>query len=105
MRLLPAKLLQLVFGSDEPDCGVTQEDSRNRRRNPHTLTGYKGLWRDKKTGKHWVKIHFEGRRIHLGPFATAIEAAPAYDRKAKELFGPFARLNLPEEHPEHNGTA
>jgi hypothetical protein len=29
--------------------------------------------------------------LHLAP----IEAAKAYDRKARELFGPFARLNFP----------
>jgi hypothetical protein len=75
------------------------ENTRNRRVNPNTSTGFKGVWRDKKTGKCWAQIYFEGKPIRLGSFATAVEAARAYDRKAIELFGQFARLNFPEEHP------
>lgn len=37
-----------------------------------------------------------GRQIYLGSFKTAEEAARAYDIKAKELHGEFARLNFPE---------
>jgi hypothetical protein len=66
--------------------------------NPNTSTGFKGVWRDKKTGKCWAQIYFEGKLIHLGSFATAEDAARAYDRKAIELFGQFARLNFPEDY-------
>ena len=75
------------------------ENNLNRRRNPNTATGFKGVWRDKKTGKYWAHTQLKGKRIRLGAFDTAVEAAHAYDRKAIELFGEFARLNFPEDHP------
>lgn len=79
------------------------ENTRNRRRNPNTATGFKGVWHDRKTGKYWAHICFEGKVVRLGSFATAVEAARAYDRKARELFGQFACLNFPEEHAEQTG--
>jgi len=76
------------------------ENTRNRRPNPNTSTGYKGVWRDKRTGRYWAQIYFKGKSTRLGSFDTAVEAAHAYDRKAIELFGEFACLNFPQEHPE-----
>ena len=35
----------------------------------------------------------DGKRKHLGYFSTEIEAAEAYNIKAVEIFGPFAKLN------------
>ena len=39
-------------------------------------------------------IGFRGKTINLGLFATKEQAALAYDRRAVELFGEFARPNL-----------
>jgi hypothetical protein len=78
------------------NCNPT-ENSRNRRRNRKTITGFKGVWREKKTGKYCAQIHFDHKYVYLGTFATPEEAAHAYDRKARQLFGPFARCNFPEE--------
>lgn len=40
-----------------------------------------------------ARITLNGKTMHLGLFASAIEAASVYNQKAKELFGDFANLN------------
>jgi len=58
---------------------------------------YKGAYFVKKTKKWVAKIKLDGKKIHLGYFFTEIEAANAYNKAAKELFGQFANLNqIPE---------
>ncbi|KFK36732.1 hypothetical protein AALP_AA4G162500 [Arabis alpina] len=38
-----------------------------------------------------------GKRLWLGTFGTAVEAAVAYDRAATSMYGRFARVNFPED--------
>ncbi len=59
---------------------------------------YKGVYRDRKSGKWVANICYKRRCIYLGAYDSEAEAARAYDRKAVELFGEFAYLNFPEEH-------
>ena len=56
---------------------------------------YKGVtWH--KMGKKWVAaIQLNRKQYHLGHFSNEIDAARAYDEKAKELHGEFAYLNFP----------
>ena len=42
-----------------------------------------------------ASIRFKNIKTYLGRFKTAKEAAYAYDKKAIEIHGRFARLNLP----------
>lgn len=56
------------------------------------VCGYRGVRRDKK--KFMAQIGINGKSTSLGNFATAEEAAKAYDTKAIELFGEFAQLNF-----------
>jgi hypothetical protein len=43
--------------------------------------------------------HYEKKKIYLGLFKNAEDAAKAYDKKATELFGEFACLNFDVEGP------
>jgi hypothetical protein len=58
-------------------------------------SGYKGV-SFYKAGNKWVAyIGGKGRKSqHIGYFPTIKEAAHAYNLKAKELFGEFAKENL-----------
>ncbi len=44
-------------------------------------------------GKWRARIKFFYKDIHLGMFNSEIEAAKAYNQKALQLFGQFAKLN------------
>lgn len=55
---------------------------------------YKGVHWFSRDSNWQAQIMNKGKRYHLGYFDTEIEAAKAYDTKAKELHGKFARLNF-----------
>lgn len=55
---------------------------------------YKGVHYDKLTEKWHGTITLNGKRIHLGCFLKEIDAAIAYDIRARQLFGDFARTNF-----------
>jgi len=56
---------------------------------------YKGVRYDKRRKKWIAEITHQGKKHYLGAFDDELEAAQAYDVKAAELFGPYARLNFP----------
>ena len=56
---------------------------------------YKGVHWCKRSKKWTGQICFNGKGHHLGGFRDEIEAAKAYDKRAKELHGEFACLNFP----------
>lgn len=61
-------------------------------------TGYKGVVkRDLLSGAKWIaQIRCNGKAYYLGLHDTPEAAAKAYDAKALELHGDYARLNFPE---------
>jgi hypothetical protein len=72
-----------------------QENQRNRTKTSVNTSGYKGVSLDRR--KYYrAFIVVNKKQVHLGTFPDKISAAKAYDTKAKELFGEFARLNFPQ---------
>lgn len=75
---------------------TTQENLRNKSPKVNRLNSkYKGVYYTDACGsKHWVTcIRCNYKQIHIGYYHSQEEAALAYNEKAKELFGEFARLN------------
>lgn len=55
---------------------------------------YKGVFFHKQSSTWRSQIGFMNKIHHLGAYPSEIEAAKAYDKRAKELFGEFARPNF-----------
>ena len=61
-------------------------------------TGYKGVTYNPRSNKPYVaSIGVDGHMIRIMGFSNPIDAALAYDRKARELFGEFACTNFGNE--------
>ncbi len=78
------------------DCRISNLEWRSRSdsaRNKKTSnsTGLTGVY--KENNKYRAIITFEGKSIHIGMFENKYDAAHAYNKKAKELFGDKARQN------------
>lgn len=65
--------------------------------NRFNTSGYRGISLVKKTGKYHAQIQVNGTKIHIGFFDDIIDAAKAYDKKVRQLFGDASLVNFPEE--------
>ena len=69
------------------------ENGKNLRISESNTSGYKGVYWH-KAAKAWVaRIRVDYELLYLGCFETVEEGALAYNQKAAELYGEFARLN------------
>lgn len=66
----------------------------SRVRHGATRTMYKGVSKQSNCKSYRAALQIKGKQIYIGSFKTQEEAAKAYDTKAKELFGEFARTNF-----------
>jgi hypothetical protein len=71
------------------------QNQYNAKKHKDNTSGYKGV-RWSKAGKCWIaQIQHNKKERHIGSFKCPIEAAKAYDAKAIELHGEFAKPNFP----------
>ena len=102
MKPPPGMVVDHINGNslDNRRCNLRictpQQNEHNKP--PRGRSPYKGVYphRDK-----WqAVIKHQGTTHHLGTFTDPIKAARARDRKAKQLQGPYAYLNFPQEDEE-----
>jgi len=88
-------------------CTQRQNTWNHRyKKSEHASSQYIGVYPYKPRPDKWyAKVQCGGEVTTLGLFDSEIEAARARDRKALELFGEFAQLNLPEEWPPERRAA
>lgn len=70
-----------------------QQNMMNHKIQKHSSV-FKGVSKEKNTGRWRGYIKVSGKRLHLGYFSSEEEAAFVYDEAAKKYFGEFARLNI-----------
>jgi hypothetical protein len=58
---------------------------------PRNNSGFKGVFLCRPTGRYYAQIAANGRRYHLGHFASPKEAHAAYVAAAQKYHGEFAR--------------
>ena len=71
----------------------TQSQNRANTKRVGGLSKFRGVYYN-KTSKKWAsQISLNNKKKWIGYFNTEVEAARAYDKMAKKLFGEFARVN------------
>lgn len=76
-----------------------KDNVHNLSKAAHGTSIYKGVYRDKHTGKYCAKICEGAKRHWLGTHVDEADAARAYDLRAVQLFGDYARVNFPDDWP------
>ena len=71
-----------------------KQNSWNRKGNKTSKCEYKGVQKIQNSKKWMARIGKDGIFYRLGSFVSKEEAAIAYNKKALELFGEFAKLNI-----------
>lgn len=74
---------------------TNQQNKMNRGRFSSNTSGFKGVSLTDH-GTYQARIQVNKKRINLGSFADATQAARAYDKAANQYFGEFAWLNFPD---------
>ena len=84
-------------GLDNRRCNLRVTNFSGNQANAKKRRGcsseYKGVYLHKATGK-WIARTGGAGYCYIGGFKTEVDAAKAYDKKAKELYGEFARTNF-----------
>lgn len=70
------------------------ENTKNQKLRIDSKSGYKGVDWHIYIKKWRARIRVNYEEVSLGYFDSAIDAAEAYDRAAREYFGEFAKTNF-----------
>jgi hypothetical protein len=82
---------------------TNSENAANQCVRKSNVSGFVGVSWCADRQKWAAQIRIAGRKTNLGRFATAEEAAKAYDRAAFATFGGFANLNF--DNPDASGVS
>lgn len=79
------------------DCRLENIEWRSRstssrQRKSTSKTGYTGVYQEKK--KYRAIITINNKTVHIGMYDTAEDAAMAYNKRAAEVYGNEAKLNV-----------
>ncbi len=75
----------------------------SRKRKTSSKTGYTGVYRENK--RYRAVISIKGKSMHLGMYDTPEEAALAYNKKSRELFGDDGKINVIKKATGDSGEA
>ena len=78
-------------------CTISQNQHNQRLHTGLKSSVYKGVHWSKKSKKWQSRVGFMGKRIYVGQYDSEKDAAKAYDLKAIEYFGEFAKTNFGRE--------
>ena len=88
------------------DCRLENLEYRSRseasrKRKSSSKVGYTGVY--KENNRYRAVISQNRKSIHIGMFATAEEAALAYNKKSVELYGKAGKINVIQPHAPQGG--
>ena len=91
-----SKKLVGAKNGDKLDCRLENlhyrsRSTASRQRKTSSKTGYTGVY--KEHNRYRAVISIKGKSVHLGMFDTAEEAALAYNKVSKELYGEEGKVN------------
>ncbi len=91
------KCLVSAVNGNKLDCRLSNLVYRSRavasrKRRTTSSTGYTGVY--KENNRYRAMISVNRKPIHIGMFDTAEEAALAYNKKSRELFGDAGKQNI-----------
>ncbi len=69
----------------------------SRQRKTSSKCGYTGVY--KENNRYRAVISINRKSVHIGMFSTAEEAAMAYNKKSKELYGEDGKINVIKKKP------
>jgi hypothetical protein len=64
----------------------------SRKRKTSSKTGYTGVYQE--NNRYRAVISIDRKSVHIGMFDTAEEAAMAYNKKSKEIYGDEGKVNV-----------